>query len=282
MSPVVAPVSHSTDVPGLLARFRQLWTRRETIRYLVSSQLKAGHRDKVLGHLWNLLDPMLFVGVYFVVFGLLFKQRAPGRTSEFILYLSVGVLAWRFHGTAISQAANCVRGNRGLIHEISFPKAVFPVAICLSRLYDFLWGLVVVAVLVLLLGNGLTLCWLWLPVILLLQLLFTLGIAFIVAHLGAFFADTVNIVDVGMRLWFYMSPVFYQVRGPRAIVPENYLRLYMLNPVACFFEAYRDALLRAQMPGGGVLLYVGVISVLAALIGFALFARGEGSFAKYV
>jgi len=282
MPSTVAPVSHSTDVPSLLERFRQLWTRRETIRYLVSSQLKAGHRDKVLGHLWNLLDPMLFVAVYFVVFGLLFQQRAPGQTTEFILYLSVGVLAWRFHGTAITQAANCVRGNRGLIHEISFPKAVFPVAICLSRLYDFLWGLVVVVLLVLLLGNGVTPHWLWLPVVLLLQLLFTLGVAFIVAHLGAFFADTVNIVDVVMRLWFYMSPIFYQVRGPRAILPEEYRPLYMLNPTACFFEAYRDALLWGHTPETGVIVYVGVVSVLVALIGFALFARGEGSFAKYV
>lgn len=282
MPSAAEPLPATTAAVNLPERLRQLWERRETIRYLVSSQLKAGHRDKVLGHFWSLLDPMMFVGVYFVVFGLLLQQRAPGRTTEFILYLSVGVLAWRFHGAAIAQAANCVRGNRGLIHEISFPKAVFPVAICFSRLYDFLWGLVVVAVLVLLVGDGLTIHWLWLPLVLLLQLLFTLGLAFVVAHLGAFFADTVNIVDVGMRLWFYLSPIFYQVRGERAIVPERYLSVYMLNPTACFFEAYRDALLWGRAPDSGVLIYVGIVSIVMILVGFAVFARGEGSFAKYV
>ncbi len=272
----------SASIPSLLERLGQVWARRETIRYLVSSQLKAGHRDKVLGHLWSLLDPLMFVAVYFVVFGLLFNQRAPGQATEFILYLSIGVVAWRFHGTSISQAANCVRGNRGLIHEISFPKSVLPVSVCLARLYDFLWGLVVVALLVLVLGRGVSLHWLWLPVIVMLQLLFTLGVAFIVAHLGAFFADTVNILDVVLRLWFYMSPIFYQIRGPRAIIPEKYLPVYMLNPTAGLFEAYRDVLLLGRTPDSSVMLYIGLVSVLAALIGFGLFARGEGSFAKYV
>jgi teichoic acid transport system permease protein len=158
----VAPARRAprSNAHGLRASLRRLCERRETIRYLVSSQLRAGHRDKVLGNLWNLLDPMLFVGVYFVVFGLLFQQRAPGRTTEFILYLSIGVLAWRFHGASISQGANCIRGNRGLVHEISFPKAVFPIAICLSRLYDFLWGLLIVAVLTLVIGSGVTIHWL--------------------------------------------------------------------------------------------------------------------------
>jgi len=277
----VGAISASSDA-GLLRRFRQLLARRETIRYLVSSQLKAGHRDKVLGHLWNLLDPMLFVGVYFVVFGLLFSQRRPGGTTEYILYLSIGILAWRFHGASISQATHCVRGNRGLIHEISFPKAVFPVAICFSRLYDFLWGLVVVALLALLLGSGFSTQWAWLPPLLLLQLLFTLGIAFIVAHLGAFFADTVNIVDVGLRLWFYFSPIFYQIRGPRSIIPENYLHLYLLNPMAGFFESYRNVILHGQPPQTGELIYLAIVSVALVVTGFAVFARGEGSFAKYV
>jgi ABC-type polysaccharide/polyol phosphate export permease len=285
-----APAQHAprSNTHGLRASVRRLYDRRETVRYLVSSQLRAGHRDKVLGNLWNLLDPMLFVGVYFVVFGLLFQQRAPGRTTEFILYLSVGVLAWRFHGAAIAQGANCVRGNRGLIHEISFPKAVFPVAICLARLYDFLWGLLIVAVLTLVLGGGVTIYWLWLPVLLFLQLLFTVGVAFIVAYLGAFYADTVNIVDVAMRLWFYMSPIFYRVRGERSIIPEDHERYqeflfyYMLNPVACFFESYRDALLWGRMPEPDVLLYVASVSVVIAVVGLAIFARGEGSFAKYV
>ncbi|MFQ5429231.1 MAG: ABC transporter permease, partial [Phycisphaerae bacterium] len=132
-------------VPSLAERFRRLYARRETVRFLVHSNLKADHRDKFLGRVWSLLDPLLFMLVYLVVFGFLFGQarRGPAGTTEFIIYLLCGVMSWRFFEGAVSQAAGCIRTHRGLIHEISFPKAVFPVSVCLSRLSDFLWGLLV-------------------------------------------------------------------------------------------------------------------------------------------
>ena len=125
----------------LWRRLRQLYARRETVRFLVGANLKAGHRDKVLGHLWNLLDPAMFMLVYFFVFGVLFKMSERGKPGAFMIYIFVGVLSWRFLAGAVAEATNCVRGNRGLIHEINFPKAIFPISIGLSRMYDFLWGL---------------------------------------------------------------------------------------------------------------------------------------------
>ena len=103
-------------LPSLLAK---LYARRETVWYLVGSNLKAGQRDKVLGHLWNLLDPALFMLVYFFVFGVLFGAMGGGRSGEFMLYILIGVLSWRFLASAVGEAANCIRGNRGLIHRSS-------------------------------------------------------------------------------------------------------------------------------------------------------------------
>jgi ABC-type polysaccharide/polyol phosphate export permease len=268
-----------------------LYDRRETIRFLVGSDLKSGHRDKVLGHLWNLLDPILFVGVYFLVFGVLFGQTARGQGSAFLTYLVVGVLAWRFTDGAVMQATHCIRGRRGLIHEISFPKAVFPVSICLSRLYDFMWGQLVLLLVLFITGTSLSLHILWWPLVVVLQLLFTMGLAMIVANLGAFFADTQNVVSVGMRLWFYASPLFYGVSdvvdkdGTRVIkgmIPEWVQPFFMLNPMACFFEAYRNCLLYARAPDAGHFLYITIGTVLTALLGFVVFTRGEGKFAKYI
>jgi ABC-type polysaccharide/polyol phosphate export permease len=269
---------------GLIESFRSLWKRRETIRYLTVSTLKAGHRDKVLGHFWNLLDPLLFVGVYFVVFGLLFGQALgrAGRGTDFILYLSSGVLVLRFFDATVAQAAMCVRGNRGLIHEISFPKAVFPVSVCISRLYDFLWGLLVLAVIILLVRGTLTVHALWAVPLVALLVCFLGGLAFLVAYLGAFYADTSNVLSVVMRLMMYGSPTFYYVRGEQSILPERYLPIYMLNPLACFYESFRDALVYARTPEAGMFLYVAGVSVAVLLIGFVVFSRGEGKFAKYV
>ncbi len=283
----VQPTSETGRGDGLLQRLAALYVRRETIRFLVHSNLKAGHRDKFLGRVWSLLDPLLFMLVYLVVFGLFFGQARSGdqtQIADFIIYLLCGVLSWRFFEGSVSAATGCIRANRGLIHEINFPKAVFPVSLCLSRLSDFLWGLVVLFGAALILARDhLSLQLLWFPGLVLLQVCFTLGLAFFVAFLGAFFADTANVVGVVLRLWFYLSPVFYKVSPAEGgIIDERYLPWYMLNPIACFFEAYRDSLLRADMPDAGRTLYLAVVSLATLIGGFAVFSRGEGHFAKYV
>lgn len=267
---------------SLVERLRGLYARRETIRYLVSSNLKAGHRNKVLGNLWNLLDPLLSLAVYYLVFGVWLRQAAGGPTN-YLVYLFTGVLAWRFLDGAISQAVNCIRSNRGLIGEINFPKAVFPLSISLSRLYDFLWGLLVLVVVLVVAGMIPTPHVLWLIPLILIQLLMTTGLAYIVAYLGAFFADTANVVAVVLRLGFYASPILYYVQGPQATrIPAQYLAVYMLNPMACLMEGYRAALIQHTHPSPIQLLYTIGVALIVLIIGYGLFSRGEGKFAKYV
>ena len=276
-----AGASVSSTQPSLLYRLRRLFARRETILYLVSSNLKAGHRNKALGNLWNLLDPLLSLGVYYLVFGVLFRQ-AHGGAGDYLIYLFVGVLAWRFLEGTTAQAVGCIRGNRGLISEINFPKAVFPLAICLSRLYDFVWGLFVLLVVLLLAGRTVTVHALWFPPLVFVQLLLTIGLAYIVAYLGAFFADTANIINVILRVAFYLSPILYYVHGKGARVPERYLALYMLNPMACLLEGYRDALIDHRAPDPWQSLYLCGFTLATLIFGYGLFSRGEGKFAKYV
>ena len=293
MSSVVASNISSTRMPSLRDRILRLWSRRETIRYLTSASLKAGHRDKVLGHLWNLLDPLMFMLVYFFVFGILFGLAGGGRgrSIQFMLYILVGILTFRFISGVINQAANCIRGNRGLIHEINFPKAVFPVSVALSRMYDFLWGMIVILVFLSLGGIWPTFHFLWVPLLAAIMLIFTLGAALIVAHLGVFFADTTNVINVVLRLLFYCSPIFYFVRSkPELPAGTNIFlvkhqtihALYMLNPIACFFELFRDALLWGDMPEPRMLLYTTLVSLGTFIVGFAIFSRSEGKFAKYI
>jgi len=267
-----------------VAHLRALWARRETVRYLAGSQLRSGHRDKVLGHLWNLLDPILFMLVYYIVFGILFGQSDRARPADFMMYVFIGVLSWRFFSTAVGQATGCIRANRALLNELYFPKSVFPVSITLARLYDFAWGCVVVIFFASFMTDGLGLPLAWLPLIAFVQLLFTLGAAFLVAYLGAYFADTANLVDAGLRLWFYCSPVLYYVRGERSLIDEGTTThfLYMLNPMACLFEAYRDAVLYARMPNLGYLAYAAGVSLVLLLLGFLLFTSADAKYAKHV
>ncbi len=270
-----------TNSPSVLTRLRQLYARRETILYLVSSNLKAGHRNKALGNLWSLLDPLLSLAVYYVVFGILFRQAAAG-VGNYLVYLFVGVVAWRFLDGTISQAVNCIRGNRGLIAEINFPKAVFPLSIAFSRLYDLLWGLVVLFAALLISGTHLSWYVVWLVPLIFIQLMLVVGASYIAAYLGAFFADTANISNVVLRLLFYSSPVLYYAQGPHSRVPEQYVGYYMLNPLACLLESYHDCVVRGRAPDAQNVLYVAAFAFVVLLIGYSIFNRGEGKFAKYV
>lgn len=272
----------------LVSNVRELIARRETIRYLTASGLKAGHRDKVLGQLWHMLDPLLSMLVYYIVFGLLLAQVGRGRDAEFMLYILSGVLIWRFFSRTVNQGASCIRGNRGLIHEINFPKAVFPISVACARMVDLFWGLGVFTAAVLLAGHPLTWHILWLPVLLVLLMLFVLGVTFITALLGAFYADTTNVLEFLLRMMFYLSPIFYYVRlkpgVEHAVMQHNEFawNIYMSNPVACFFECFRDALLWGQTPQLNLLGYAAAVAVGVCIFGFALFTRSEGHFAKYV
>ena len=270
---------------SVLQNARRIRERRETLRFLITSNLRAGHRDKWLGNLWNLLDPLLFLGVYYLVFGIGLRQ-AKGDPAGFLIYLSVGILSFRFFEGCVAQAAVCIRSNSGLLHSVYFPKTILPVALCFSRLYDFLWGLLVlVAIMGVTMETPFTLQLLWLPLILLLQFLLCLGSALIVAYLGAVFADTQNLVTIGMRMLFFLSPIFYFARsrdGHVGIVPEQYQGIYYLNPLARLLDAYRDSLLWGTAPTLETLGYLGGLILVTLISGFWLFSRAEGRFAKYL
>ena len=251
---------------------------------MIGAQLKSGHRDKVLGHLWSLLDPLLSLGVYYLVFGIGFRQ-AGDRPSEFVLYLFAGIVVWRFFGETVAQASGALRSHRSLILSADFPKAIIPIAICGARLYDLLWALFVVIGVVVLSGSSLTLALLWLPLIILVQVTLTLGLSFIVAYLGLFFADTANLVSAFLRLWVLACPIFYFGRsehGRIGIIPDEIIDYYMLNPLAGLLGAYRSVLVWGETPNMGELLYVVIFAAALLGAGFKLFNHGEGRFAKFV
>lgn len=282
MGTAITETAWDTGPGSLPARLRRLVGRRETIRYLVQANLKAGHRNKALGNLWNLLDPAASLAIYYLVFGVWLNQ-ARGGATQYLIYLFTGVVAWRFLDGALAQSVNCIRSNRGLISEINFPKAVFPLSICFSRLYDFLWGLLVLLAALLIAGRPPSWHALWMVPLIAVQLAMTIGLAYIVAYLGAFFADMANIISVVLRLAFYASPILYYVQGPHATrIPPKYLAIYMLNPFAGLLESYRAVLTQHHHPDPWHVLYVLGVALALLIIGYGLFSRGEGKFAKYV
>lgn len=254
-------------------------SRRRLIRYLVGADLKRTHADTIIGQLWWILDPILQVGVYYLVFDLIFKRKTP----DFLLYLLAAVLPWKWFNTALNDAMSSVVSRQGLIRQIPFPKLVLPTSAALASTVSFAIGLVALALVYLLYLPRLTPWIAFLPVIAFVQLVFSLAIAISLAAANSFYRDVANVTGHILRLLFYMSPILYTVDE----LPSNpTIRfLFSLNPFTTLMTAYRAVIYGtatgpSQAPDFvalGILLAISVVLLTCAI---ALFKRVEPALAR--
>lgn len=229
----------------LFWRLRELYRYRELLRNLVASELKARYKNSVLGFFWSLLNPLFMMLVFTVVFGVL----SPNQTIEkYPLFLLCGLLPWNFFSDSILSSVNSVVGSANLIKKVYFPREVLPIASVLAQLVNFLLAFILLFVALVIFRANFS-PWLWtLPLVILTQTCFTIGMALMLSTLNVFYRDTMIVMNVVMLAWFFLSPIFYAV----TILPSSYTLwgipiniqrwLYILNPVASLINIYRDLL----------------------------------------
>ncbi|HOX45936.1 MAG TPA: ABC transporter permease [Myxococcota bacterium] len=252
-----------------------LWARRHLLGVLTVSNLKRQNKSSALGYLWWLLDPLLMTGVYYLVVAVLFHRRG-GPEQPYLLFLLCGLLPWKAFSDSIGQSVLSIRGQASIVKAISFPKAVLPLAVVLSNTIYFLVALLVAIGLALYYGpeHGTwpSVYYLLLPVVVLLQVLVTAGLALLVAALGVLFLDTGNITGHLLRMWYFLSPGLYSLD----MVPERYRPLFRLNPFAELMTAYRDILMHHRAPAWEDLGLAAGLGLAALLAGYLVFRRLEG------
>jgi len=264
----------------MLDTIREIWRKRAIVQHLVQRELTSSYRTKTLGFLWALLDPLMFMGVYYVVFG----RILASRPLSFMIHLFVGVVAFRLLTKAGSQSASCLRAHSSLIREIKFPLSALPASVVIARLFDFAAAWLIAIPLSIVFHNPVTGHWVLVPLIMLVQILFVTGFCFVVAYVGVFFADIENLLGVFFRLWFYMTPVLYPLSlvEKKAVKYSLLLKLYMLNPMTSIVECYTSLTQGATLPQIANLLYALAIGLLFFFLGILVFSRKQGQLAKYV
>ncbi|MFB3883111.1 MAG: ABC transporter permease [Armatimonadota bacterium] len=272
-----------------IADFRELIQRRSVLRHFITTELKTGHRDKVLGNLWQLVDPLSFMLVYYAVWSIILGTRGP----DFTAYLLSGIIVFRAFQDSVVGSSTVMRSQARLIKEVYFPKAALPAALAICRLYDFVWALGALLLLQFYLMYqqahatpeqaahithpiSLGLNALWLPGVVALLFMFSLGASYLAAVAGALFRDTPNILTFLLRLWFYLSPLFYFPEN----VPRDIWFLYRINPFTHFFRLFRASLIYNRAPGVDGALYIIGLSIFVLLLGFVVFSRSEGAVVK--
>nr|HMT22443.1 ABC transporter permease [Promineifilum sp.] len=195
-------------------KWRELRQYRYLLRNLVVRDLKARYKNSVLGILWSILNPLFLM----VVFTILFSVLANNQIRDYPIFVLTGLIPWNFFSGSLMSGTISITGNSGLVKKVYFPRELLPASALLSNLVNFLFAFLVLIVFLYIFGIGLTIHALWVPAILLTQLIFTLGLCLLLGSLTVFYRDVLMILEVVMLAWFFLTPVFY----PITYLPTSY------------------------------------------------------------
>jgi lipopolysaccharide transport system permease protein len=254
----------------------ELFAYRELLWSWVVRDIKVRYKQSLLGAAWAILQPLSATLIFSLVFSR-FIQVSTGGVPHPIFYYSA-MLPWTFLTSSISFGTSCLINNMNLVTKIYFPREILPISAVLASLVDFVIGATIFGAMMLYYGVPVSANWAWMPLLLLTQILLTLGIAFLASALNVFYRDIRFIVPLGTQLWMYLSPIIY----PLSAVPEELRGLYMLNPMAGLIDAYRRIVLYDQAPHPTYLLTAVLVSGGLFVLGYVYFKKAEVVFADVI
>ncbi len=245
---------------------------RELIRILTVSDLKVKYQSSVLGFAWSLLNPLLMMLVLYMVFNNVFMNSQ----EHFALYLLIGIVSWRFLANGTSSSMGAIVGKPSLVTKIYIPRQVLVLSTVLSSFISSLLEFLVLMVLLLAFGVGISPNILFFPAVHIVYFVMVYGISLALSALYVYYRDLNQIWEVLLQLGFFVSPVCYSI----SLVPDKYLFYYMLNPVTLVMQVYRKVLLYAETPSSSSLVYILLSSCVLLVVGAVIFKRLERRFAE--
>lgn len=249
----------------------EMWDRKGLVRVLASRELKSSYDMNFVGFTWWLLEPLTLTMVYYVLFNVIFNNRR----ENYILVLLSALLPFKWFNQTVVQSMGTVRSNASLITDVYFPRALLPITETMVGLAHFSVALLVIPVMMVIQGVAPTPKLLLLPVVIFVQLIFGLGVAYPMSVLGLNYRNLPNLMGNLLRLWFYMSPAIWSAER---VAPEHRW-LVSLNPLSGLFENYHAAVLGDPMRLAD-LAYTFLLGVGLLLAGSFYFTRREAQFGK--
>jgi len=267
------------------AKRLELWPYRGLIRQLAARDLKARYKVSALGFFWSLLRPMLTIAVLAGVFSMMGLQSARYAVS-YPVFLLAAYMPWFYFSMGLMEGVHSLLANSHLVKKVYCPRAVFPAAVVLANLVNYMLSFFVLLPILYILPLARP-AWtlLQLPLAVAALTAFLLGLSFIGSVLNVLYRDTTQIVEFLVFIWFYLSPVLYDVCDVSSKLPRYGVYFYFLNPMAGLLEWHRYAFLSAHLNPAGAAVsgfiihyaipYAAAISVLALWGGYRLLKRLE-------
>ncbi len=294
---VTAPGAPPTVGRTALSRSRaaaQGSVRWELLTQLVRKDLKVKYQGSALGFAWSLANPLLLMGIYYLIFGVVLANGIPG----FPIYLMCGLLPWTAFSAAVSTASGTVVGNAGLVKKVRFPLQVLPLSAVGYALVHFALQLGVLLVVTTFFRHDFSPAFLLILPALALLLLFSTALSYLVSALNVRYRDTAHVVEIALLVWFWLNPILYQSSLVKAHLGGLFW-LYFLNPMATVVSTFQRAVFVKDAytntvtgkPGHaladpGYLFYLGNLAIgfliagLLFLLARRVFTRMQADFAE--
>lgn len=253
-------------------------TNRQLIWQMTKRDVVGRYKGSVLGLAWSFLNPLIMLVVYTFVFSIVFKARwntGSDSKTEFALALFIGMIVHGLLAECINRAPNLIVGNVSYVKKVVFPLEILPWVSMGATIFHTLVSLLVWSIFFILVSHTFNWTALFLPLILLPLILFTMGFAWLLASLGVFLRDIGQITGVLTTILLFTSPVFY----PISMLPEKYQMILYANPLTFIIEQSRDVLMWGKLPDWQGLGIAMLISLLVAWAGFAWFQKTRRGFA---
>jgi lipopolysaccharide transport system permease protein len=250
---------------------------RGLISSLVKRDLTNRYKGSVMGLLWTVITPAIQILIFTVIFAGIFNAKFGNETGQFgyAIYMFCGMLPWIAFSEGIQRAATVLTENVNLVKRVVFPIEALPVNLALSAITQQLFGTLVLVLVAALSEHTISPTIFFLPVLLVPQLLVTVGLGWLAASFGVFIRDTAQFAQLVLMTWMYLTPIIY----PEKMIPAKYGWLVDLNPMAALIRSYRLVLLEGEMPDWGGLAFTSLFALVCFGVGYWWFERTKKAFA---
>lgn len=247
----------------------------ELVFFKAYAELRAEATRLYMGFLWWFVEPVLYLGVFYLIFESGLRRGGP----EFVPFLLCGLVAWKWFSSTVLTGSTVLGANAGILQQVYLPKLLFPLVIVIANTFKFTMVLALFLVFLMLTYGKLPgESWLALPVLVLVQLLLIVAVTVFVSAVVPFAQDLKMLLDNLMMMLFFMSGIFFDIGQ----MSEDIQRLFMLNPMAGIIGSYRSILIDGDWPPWGLMAAIAGVSALLLIAGVALYQSFDRVYPKIV
>ncbi|HEY3290797.1 MAG TPA: ABC transporter permease [Anaerolineae bacterium] len=250
---------------------------------LITRDLKSRYKNSVFGVAWSFLQPLGMMIVLTFAFGVI--NKGPSDLPDFNVFILSGFLAWTFFSNAVVSGTGSVVNNSALVKKVYFPRIVLPISVAFSSLINYILAIPMFVLVALVSGHPLTWTLALVPVAMVIQLVFCIGLSFFLSTVNVFYRDTQFIIDLVMLAWFFLTPIFYDIRAAAPFVlfgqtVDTAVWLRRLNPMASLVNIYQDLMYRGVTTNLDFWLRTTLTSVVIFVLGYFFFQHFSKRFGE--